>query len=92
MKRLVALTALAAAAAFPAAGAEVQLTPDDDVQKALDAAAPGDTIVLGDGVYYQNLVIARGGTEGKPVTLRAANGGAATLSGAVPPDQGKLKF
>lgn len=90
MKRLIAFAALAASVAFPAAGAE--LTPTDDIQKALDAAVPGDTIVLKDGVYYQSLVITRGGVPGKPVTLRAANGGAATLSGAVPPGQGKLKF
>ena len=88
MRRFIAFAALAAA--FSAAGAE--LTPADDVQKALDAAAPGDTIVLKDGVYYQSLVIARGGTPGKAITLRAANGGAATLSGAVPPGQAKLEF
>ena len=68
VKRLIVFTALAAAIACPAAGAEVQLTPDDDVQKALDAAAPGDTIVLDDGVYFQNLVITCGGAEGKPIT------------------------
>jgi hypothetical protein len=88
MRRFIAFAALAAA--FSAAGAE--LTPADDVQKALDAAAPGDTIVLKDGVYYQSLVITRGGTPGKAITLRAANGGAATLSGAVPPGKEKLKF
>ena len=88
MDRLIALLAIAAAAA----GAELQLTPADDIQKALDAAKPGDTLVLKDGVYYQSLVITRGGTQGKPITLRAANGGAATLSGAVPPGQGKLNF
>jgi len=90
VKRLIAFSALAAAMAFPAAGAE--LTPADDIQKALDAAAPGDTIVLKDGVYYQSLNITKGGTEGKPITLRAAKGGAATLSGAVPPGQTKPKF
>jgi len=92
MIRFIVSTALAAVAALPAVGAEVQLTPADDVQAALDAAAPGDTIVLDDGVYYQNVVITRGGSEGKPITLRAAKGGAATLSGAVPPGQEKLKF
>jgi hypothetical protein len=82
--------------ALSAAGAE--LTPADDIQKALDAAAPGDTIVLKDGVYYQSLAITRGGKPGKPVTLKAANGGGATLSGAVPPAErgthpmGRLKF
>jgi len=81
---------MAALMAFAAAG--VDLTPGDDVQKALDAAQPGDTVVLGDGVYYQSLLITRGGEPGKPVTLRAANGGAATVSGAVPPDQAGLEF
>ncbi|MDA0322865.1 MAG: right-handed parallel beta-helix repeat-containing protein [Verrucomicrobia bacterium] len=72
--------------------AAVELAPGDDIQKALDQAEPGDTIVLMDGVYYQSLLIARGGTPGKPVTLRAAHGGGAVLSGAVPPDQAKLTF
>ena len=78
------------AGAKPAA--VVELAPGDDIQKALDRAEPGDTIMLKDGVYYQSLRIARGGTPGKPVTLRAAHGGAATISGAVPPDQAKLTF
>jgi hypothetical protein len=49
MRRLIAFSALAVAMALPAAGAELQLTPADDVQRALDAAAPGDTVVLKDG-------------------------------------------
>jgi hypothetical protein len=82
--------ALAVGMVCPAAG--IELTPAGDIQKALDAAAPGDTIVLKDGVYYQSLKITRSGTPGKPITLRAANGGGATLSGAVPPDLAKLTF
>ena len=78
------------AGAKPAA--VVELAPGDDIQKALDRAEPGDTIMLKDGVYYQSVLIARGGKPGKPVTLRAAHGGAATISGAVPPDQAKLTF
>jgi hypothetical protein len=92
VRRLMAFAALAFVMAFSAAGAEIPLTPDDDIQQALDTAAPGDTIVLGDGVYYRRLTIARGGTPGKPVTLKAARGGGATISGAVPPGQAKLKF
>lgn len=90
MRTLLASTALAAVLALPVAG--VELSPADDIQQALDAAAPGDTIVLKDGVYYQSLLITRGGTPGKPVTLRAARGGGATLSGAVRPEQARLKF
>jgi hypothetical protein len=48
--------------------------------------------MLKDGVYYQSLLIARGGTPGKPVTLKAARGGGATLSGAVPRDRANLNF
>jgi len=92
MRHVICLTFLLTAVALPAAGDDVQLTPADDIQKALDAAKPGDTIVLKDGVYYQSVVITRGGTTGKPVTLKAANGGGATISGAVPPEQAKLKF
>jgi hypothetical protein len=87
---LLVLTSVAAGPVLPAAA--VELTPDDDIQQALDAAAPGDTIVLKNGVYYQSLLITRGGTPGNPITLRAAQGGGATLSGAVPPDQARLKF
>lgn len=90
MKGTVLTAVLAAATGLSAAG--VDLTPADDVQTALDAAQPGDTIVLKDGVYYQSLVITRGGAPGRPVTLRAARGGGATLSGAVPPDRAALKF
>ena len=69
--------------AFSCSQSRHNISVTDDIQKALDSAAPGDTIVLKDGVYYQNLVITRGGTPGKPVTLTAANGGGATLSGAM---------
>jgi len=92
VKQLAAIAVLASMPVLSAVGAEIQLTPADDIQKALDAAAPGATIVLGDGVYYQRVTIARGGTPGKPVTLKAANGGGATISGAVPTGQAKLKF
>jgi hypothetical protein len=78
------------AGAKPAA--VVELAPGDDIQKALDRAEPGDTIMLKDGVYYQSVLIARGGTPGKPVTLRAAHGGGATISGAVPRDRANLTF
>jgi hypothetical protein len=82
----VACTVLAAPAAV------VTLTPGDDIQKALDRAEPGDTIALQDGVYYQSVGISRGGTPGKPVTLKSVRGGGATLSGAVARDRASLKF
>ena len=69
--------------AFSCSQSKRKISINDDIQKALDSVAPGDTIVLKDGIYYQNLIITRGGTPGKPVTLKAANGGGATLSGAM---------
>jgi len=70
----------------------VTLAPGDDIQKAMDRAEPGDTIALQDGVYFQSLVITRGGTSGKPITLKAIRGGCATINGAVPRDRAGLKF
>jgi hypothetical protein len=81
---------LASSLTLPAAG--VNLRPGDDIQKALDEAVPGDTITLEDGVYYQRLTITRGGTPEKPVTLKAAHGGGATISGAASSETIKLKF
>ncbi len=43
------------------------LTPADDLQKALDAASPGDTLTLGPGEYRQKLLLTTPG-----VTLRGA--------------------
>ncbi len=40
---------------------------------ALDMVAPGDEVVLLDGVYNQALMIYKGGVEGAPVVIRAAN-------------------
>ena len=78
---------------FSCSQSKRKISVNDDIQKALDSATPGDTIVLKDGVYYQNLVITSGGTPGKPVTLKAANGGAVTLSGAVRLEEAKrIKF
>jgi len=81
-----------ACTAVTAPAAVITLAPGDDIQKALDRAEPGDTIALQDGVYYQNIVITRGGTPGRPVTLKAAHGGGAAISGAVPRDRANLKF
>lgn len=89
-RRAILFSTLAAALTFRATG--VELAPGVDFQQALDRAAPGDTIALPDGVYYQSLVITHGGTPGKPITLKAVRGGGATLSGALPTAEAKLKF
>ena len=61
-------------------------SPEDavDLQTALDYAAPGQTILLAPGTYDlsgQSLAAARGrsGTEGKPITVKPADGTFVTL-------------
>lgn len=54
------------------------LTPEHPlatIQKAADSVNPGDTVVIAPGVYYENVVLTRGGTVDAPVTFRAANRG-----------------
>lgn len=45
------------------------------IQAAVDAAQPGDTIVVKKGIYYEDVTITKGGTEDKPITLRAESNG-----------------
>lgn len=45
------------------------------IRKAADAVNPGDTVLIAPGVYYENVVITRGGTEDAPVTFRADSAG-----------------
>lgn len=54
--------------------------PRRSVQKALDAAAPGDTVRLLPGVHRARLVVTKGGAPGAPVTLEGMGG--AVLDGA----------
>lgn len=48
--------------------------PDDafkTIQKGIDSATPGDSVIVLPGVYFENPVFRRGGKAGKPVVLRA---------------------
>lgn len=54
------------------------VSPDESIQSAINAAPVGGTILLNDGIYYEQVRIT------KPLTLRAKNGGRAVLSGASP--------
>lgn len=47
--------------------------PFATIQKAADSVNPGDTILIAPGIYYENVVLMRGGTENAPVTFRADN-------------------
>jgi hypothetical protein len=79
--RLASLLALVISLCLPyatlaATALAFSVSPNQSIQTAIDAAAPGDTVLLEDGIYYQQVTIT------KPLTLRARNGGKATISGA----------
>ncbi len=50
------------------------LRPGDSIQEAIESAMPGDTIILENGVFHGTLQIT------KPVTIKAKNGGEATVT------------
>lgn len=53
------------------------------IQKAIDAAQPGETIQLAPGVYFQDIVSRRDGREGAPITIKGPD--EAVLKGAGAP-------
>jgi hypothetical protein len=48
--------------------------PWRSIQKAVDAARPGDTVRLADGAYLQDIVSRRDGTPEKPIVLSGSSG------------------
>lgn len=62
--------------ALPAQAAIVEVGPTDDVEGAINAAMPGDEIVLADGEYTltERFSFAIAGAEGMPIIIRAADG------------------
>lgn len=56
--------------------------PYATVQAALDAAKPGDTVLLGPGIYRERVRFTRGGERGAPVTLEGRPG--AIIDGSTP--------
>ncbi|HUD73110.1 MAG TPA: right-handed parallel beta-helix repeat-containing protein [Dongiaceae bacterium] len=51
------------------------------IQEAVDRAGPGDTILVGAGLYADPVRFTRGGEPGKPITLRAETPGTVVLDG-----------
>lgn len=99
MKRVlggtVAVAMLAAAALFglamPASAAGRIVSPGQSIQAAIDAASPGDTIILKRGTYNENLSITKDKLTiiGNGATLKPpATPGASTLCDALFADEG----
>lgn len=54
------------------------------IQRAVDLAAPGSTIIVENGVYYERVTISKSGTSTQPIKLRT-NGNSVILDGATYP-------
>jgi hypothetical protein len=56
----------------------------ESIQKALDAAEPGSTVQVPQGVYHERLQFRRSGTKEQPITLQGKPGERAVIDGASP--------
>ena len=56
--------------------------PFRTIQRAADAAQPGDTVLVRPGVYRERVAPRRGGVEGKPIVFRSAERHAAIIKGS----------
>src|SRR4051812_44445485 len=79
-----AVTACGFAAALTASAATINVNSISSLQSAINAANPGDTIVMANGAYSisSNLNIARAGTSPSGITIKAASVGGVTISGS----------
>ncbi|MCA9245736.1 MAG: lamin tail domain-containing protein [Planctomycetales bacterium] len=73
------LAFLYVAADAPAGGNGTAAAPLRSIQAALDLAAPGTAIVIGDGVYGESLATRTAGTAERRITLAAEHRGAVTV-------------
>lgn len=83
MRRAIRI-AILLAAQFPVLAAEIHVAPGGaDLPRAVEAAAPGDTILLAPGTYTLDapLTINKSGTAEAPIRIAAAEKGAARLMG-----------
>ena len=54
------------------------------IQKAADAATPGDVVIVHAGIYRETVTVPRSGEPGHPITYRAAPGEHVVINGTEP--------
>jgi len=52
------------------------------IGKGVSVAQPGDTVVVKEGLYRENVMLSRSGTAERPITLKGADGRRVIVSGA----------
>lgn len=77
MKRIILSLCFCSLLALPLSARVIEVAPGNSIQAALDQASAGDTVLLGDGVYYEAVTVGRG------VTLQGS--GSTILSGLQTP-------
>ncbi len=80
----IAIVALAMTCGYatPVVAGEMRVSDAEAFRAAVDAASPGDTIVLADGEWHDFESVFQGeGEPGRPITLRAETPGGAVLTG-----------
>ena len=58
--------------------------PFTTIQRAIDLARAGDTVLVGPGFYRESLVLSQSGTASAPIVFRSAPFGAAVVDGSEP--------
>ncbi len=59
-------------------------SPFATVSRGVEAAEPGDTVLIHAGTYHEEVYLPRGGTVQAPIAIRSAGDGPAVLDGAAP--------
>ena len=66
-----------------ASAADFVASSASEIENALDSAGPGDTVIMTDGVWTDQVIRFRdNGTSGNPITLRAQTPGGVVLNGS----------
>lgn len=73
-----------AASGSDSTGTGSESAPFASIARGLEAAQAGDTVFVHAGRYHEEVHVPRGGTDGAPITLRAAGDGEVIMDGADP--------